>query len=141
VHEWIVAIFAGFIGGIFDSLLRYEGFVLPHRYQGNDGRTVIAPGFVGNLLIGGGAGFIVWGLSANAQFSDTSLDVGPIINAFISGAGGSEVLGGYVRQKAFEGTSDQAAKSLDEALLREERLREELIRKNEEIQRLKEGGE
>jgi hypothetical protein len=136
LHEWLIAILVGFAGGICDSLLTNRGFVMPGMRTGSDDQNVYDPGFVGNVLLGGGAGFVAWALSAQPAFSDKSIDVGPIAAAFLAGVGGSEVLASHVKQKYLQGANAQTETALDTSVERERILRDELARKDEEIRRL-----
>jgi hypothetical protein len=140
LHEWLIAIFVGFLGGICDSLLTNRGFVMPGMRTGSDDRNVYDPGFVGNLLLGGGAGFVAWALSAQPAFSDKSIDVGPIAAAFLAGVGGSEVLASHVKQKYLQGANEQTETALGTSVERERLLREEIAQKDAEIGRLREQG-
>lgn len=126
-HEWVIAILVGLIGGIFDSILT-GGFAIPRIVPGTGGRRVMDPGFLGNILVGGGAGFASWALNTEAKFADMTIDVGPIAASFLAGVGGGEVLSGFVRRQFLEGTSEQTATALQTALAREQTLREEVER-------------
>jgi hypothetical protein len=126
MYEWIVVIGVGLIGGVFDAILT-GGFVRPQKITAAN-QTVWDPGFLGNIAIGGAAGFASWALTVGASFGDSTIDVGPIIAAFLAGAGGGEVLRGFVQRQYLEGTTDQMATALSQAAAREQALREEIER-------------
>jgi hypothetical protein len=133
-YEWVIAVLVGFLGGICDSIL-IGGFKLPRRFRGVEGDHVIDPGFLGNIVVGGGAGFASWALNTGAKFGDSTIDVGPIAASFLAGVGGGELLSGLVRRQLLQGTNEQTANVLQaaytreqEALIREQMLRAELER-------------
>jgi hypothetical protein len=57
----LVVFAAGMTGGVINALMSDNGFMLP-RYESKDGTGILRPGFVGNMLIGGVAASISWGL-------------------------------------------------------------------------------
>jgi hypothetical protein len=135
MYEWIVAIVVGLIGGVFDAILT-GGVVRPQRLAAAN-RTVYDPGFLGNVVIGGGAGFTSWVLNVGASFADSTIDVGPIIAAFLAGAGGGELIRGFVQRQYLDGTTDQLGTALSrmgtalsQANTREQALRDQLERQS-----------
>src|SRR3978361_2198112 len=60
----LLAIFAaGAVGGIVNALISDNGFALPRKEPtGQGGGDIIRPGFFGNILVGGVAAAISWGL-------------------------------------------------------------------------------
>lgn len=61
---WIalgVVFVAGVIGGVINALISDNGFPIPSRVTENDIK-IWKPGFLGNMLIGGVAAAISWGL-------------------------------------------------------------------------------
>jgi hypothetical protein len=110
-YEWAIAVLVGFLGGICDSILT-GGFDLPRKSTGSEGRSVIDPGFLGNIVVGGGAGFASWALNTGAKFGDSTIDVGPIAASFLAGVGGGEVLSGLVRRRFLQGANEQTANAL-----------------------------
>jgi hypothetical protein len=111
-HEWVIATVVGLVGGILDSLIHDGGFRLPQTRTSNNG-TILDPGFLGNVLIGGGAGFASWALNNGAKFGDVQIDVGPIVAAFLAGVGGGEILTGFVRRQYLEGANQQILNALE----------------------------
>ena len=67
----------GAIGGLLNALLSGAGFILP-RFSVVAGSKVLAPGFIGNVLIGAVAAFISYGL------------YGPVSSMAIVGGGQSQ---------------------------------------------------
>ena len=63
---------AGCVGGAVNALLSDNGFVLP-RPETTSGMRIVRPGFLGNMLVGGVAAAISWGL------------YGPFAASFIAG--------------------------------------------------------
>ena len=58
----LLAVFvAGAFGGVVNALLSDNGFLLP-KFETTDGAGLLRPGFLGNILIGGVAAAISWGL-------------------------------------------------------------------------------
>ena len=53
--------FAGTIGGSVNALLSDNGFMMPTRID-EGGYRIIKPGYLGNMLIGGIAALVSWGL-------------------------------------------------------------------------------
>jgi hypothetical protein len=61
---WIIlflVFLAGSTGGIVNAMLSHNGFVLPRREK-IESAQVIRPGFLGNILVGGIASSVSWGL-------------------------------------------------------------------------------
>ena len=73
---------SGAVGGVINALVSDNGFIKP-REETAENVTIIRPGFAGNILLGGVAAFISWGLYG--AFSST------IVYGAVSGAGSQEV--------------------------------------------------
>ena len=77
------SIVVGMLGGVANSLLVEEGFVLPHLVR-IENRTVWKPGFLSNILLGGIAALATYALGAS--------ELKPLGIALISGVGGGNIL-------------------------------------------------
>ena len=74
---WIgMAIFAsGCFGGVVKALMVDKGLKMPRVEKTHDGETIVRPRWIGNMIIGGFAALILWGLyGAGSQFK---IIVGP----------------------------------------------------------------
>lgn len=110
-HEWVVAIAAGLVGGVLRGL--FGGLLaMPRMVMDPEGRRVLDPGFVGAILVSGGAGFGAWALTTDASFADVQIDVKPISGAFIAGFGGGQILAGFVNQQYLQATNGQLTSAL-----------------------------
>jgi len=77
IVELLIVIFlAGSVGGVVNALMSDNGFVLP-RSERSGGVTIIRPGYIGNIIMGGVAAAISWGL------------YGPLASYFIMGTPGA----------------------------------------------------
>jgi len=116
---------AGALGGVVSAFLSEDrGFALP-RTVPIDGSTVLRPGFVGHVLVGGVASFISWGLygpgtdlvllgNAPASAGGTGMTAGAVAGAMGVGVGGAKFLSTYVDKKLLRATASVAAgKSAD----------------------------
>ena len=56
-----IIMLSGAVGGIVNALVSDNGFIKPSEETAGD-VTIIRPGFAGNILLGGMAAFISWGL-------------------------------------------------------------------------------
>lgn len=64
---------AGVVGGAVNALMSDNGFALP-RYDSQNGIKILRPGYIGNMLIGGVAAAISWGLYGPAAGQILVLD-------------------------------------------------------------------
>jgi uncharacterized membrane protein YeaQ/YmgE (transglycosylase-associated protein family) len=76
----------GMLGGIANSLLVEEGFVLPHFVR-LESHTVWKPGFLSNIILGGVAALATYALGASEL-----KPLGQLGIALISGVGGGNIL-------------------------------------------------
>lgn len=81
---WSIVI--GMLGGVANSLLVEEGFVLPHLVR-LENRTVWKPGFLSNIALGGIAALATYALGASEL-----RPLGQLGIALISGVGGGNIL-------------------------------------------------
>lgn len=58
---FVVIVGAGIAGGVVNALISDNGFILPKREEKTD-TGILRPGVLGNMLVGGFAAFISWGL-------------------------------------------------------------------------------
>jgi hypothetical protein len=106
MHEWVAALIAGLVGGVVNAILT-GGFQMPRVTRGDEDQTIVDPGFVGTILIGGVAGLGVWGSGAEVSFSDSDLNVKPIIGALLAGCAGAEVLNSLIARQYSAATNRQ----------------------------------
>jgi hypothetical protein len=114
-----VIVFFGGVGGVINALLTENGFVLPKRER-TPGRSILRPGFVGNIFFGMAASFITWGLSGpfvnysvigTAEEVSTKfyLSLGNIVGAFLVGIGGARIVSNEVDKKLLSAAAVEAA--------------------------------
>lgn len=85
----------GAIGGIVNALMTDNGFVLSKREEG-----VWRPGFLGNVIIGMVAAFVLWGLYGplatgviiGTGGAAATLSFADFAGAIVTGTGGSRIL-------------------------------------------------
>lgn len=80
------SIVVGMLGGVANSLLVEEGFVLPHLVR-LENRAVWKPGFLSNIVLGGIAAPATYALGASEL-----KPLGQLGIALISGVGGGNIL-------------------------------------------------
>jgi hypothetical protein len=111
---------AGGVGGVVNALMSDNGFVLPKWADAKDGR-IARPGFLGNVLIGGVAATISWGLYG--PFAASPLIGGPpttseppvmltlsaLVGAVLVGIGGARWLTNEVDKTLLRVAASQAA--------------------------------
>ena len=122
---WILAaVFAGgAVGGLVNAFLSDNGFALP-RTENVDGVAVLRPGVLGNLLVGGVAACLSWGLyGSGGQFfligsaapgaevnrDPPGLTVAALFGAVLVGVGGARWLTSNVDDRLFRLAASQAA--------------------------------
>lgn len=116
----LVVFVAGSIGGVINALMSDNGFVIPTPVNTNDGR-ILKPGFLGNILIGGVAAVISWGMygpfAAYALIGGTSttgseaviLTLSAFVGAILVGVGGARWLTNEVDKTMLRVAASQAA--------------------------------
>ena len=121
---FLVVIFgAGAVGGILNGLLRHEGLAVP-RYV--EEARIVDPGFLGNVLIGGLAAAISWGLygpfanefmlgSAVENVSDVGLTLAAIVGAILAGVGGARSITSAVDDRMTRAAGTQLAMKHDDS--------------------------
>jgi hypothetical protein len=114
---------AGVFGGIVNALISDNGFVFPRREQipATQGR-ILRPGFLGNMLIGGIAAVVSWGLygpagtfcikcagSVPESSAVPSLTVAAVMGALLVGVAGARWLTNEVDKNLLKAAAAQAA--------------------------------
>src|SRR2546423_1460047 len=98
----LIIVGAGAIGGVVNAVMTENGFVLPKQEKVDSG-TILRPGFLGNLIIGGVAAGVSWGLYgplANkvvfppslVATGDTGIALATLVGAVLVGVGGARWL-------------------------------------------------
>ncbi len=112
---------AGALGGFVNAMFSENGFVLPKK-ETSDKITILRPGFSGNILVGGVAALVSWGLygplaavsivgSKTGGETPVSLTLSAIAGAILIGVGGARWLTNEVDKKLFRATAAEAANS------------------------------
>lgn len=115
---------AGAVGGFVNALISDNGFWKPITEQ-VDGNKIYRPGFIGNVLIGGVAAIISWGLygplaayfiagTQEAMKTNTSpekigLTLSSLVGAVLIGIGGARWLTNEVDKQLLKATASKAA--------------------------------
>ena len=122
---WLVLLIvfvAGAIGGLVNAILTDNGFVMPKRVSGDRGQQFFQPGFFGNVIIGGIAACVSWGLYgpfanviiAGPQSPETQnpgLTVSALVGAILIGIGGAKWLTDEVDKNLLRSAATEAAAS------------------------------
>ncbi|MEL7059674.1 MAG: hypothetical protein AAGN46_06565 [Acidobacteriota bacterium] len=123
----LAVFFAGAFGGSVNALISDNGFVLPKAVM-DDQSKIIRPGFLGNLLIGGVAAVISWGLygelarypilqadslqsleASSTGSLNLELSLATFVGAMLIGVGGARWLTNEVDKKLLRSAASQAA--------------------------------
>jgi hypothetical protein len=108
---------AGAIGGLVNALLTNNGFPLPSKYQ-IDGRCIIQPGAIGNVLLGAIAAAVSFGLYGSlsnqpiigtAQVNPPILTVASLVGAVLVGVGGARLFTSEADKQLFQAAASQMA--------------------------------
>ena len=89
----LIIFLAGAVGGVVNALISDNGFILPRTEQTGEG-GIIRPGFLGNILIGGIAACVSWGLYG--PFAAVTIVGGPASGAGSGGAAAGLLLSSLV---------------------------------------------
>jgi hypothetical protein len=116
---------AGAAGGVVNALLTDNGFLLPKSEQTSGGATLLRPGYLGNILIGGVASIVSWGLygplsafyiagtaealKANDSPERVGLSLASLVGAVLVGVGGARWLSSEVDKNLLRAAATQAA--------------------------------
>jgi len=117
--------FAGSLGGVVNALMTDNGFLMPRKEKTNGATTILRPGYLGNVIIGGVAAVISWGLygplsaylvmgTAEALASNTHLDrvglsLASLVGAALVGVGGARWLSSEVDKNMLRAAAANAA--------------------------------
>src|SRR5262245_31159305 len=106
MYEWIAVVLAGLVGGLANSYVSTGVLEPPTWIENSKGNTVLDPGSLGYIVIGGIAAFAMWALNMPAP-SMSSTDVRPfaLAGALLAGTGGSRVLSGLF-DKVMQGANN-----------------------------------
>ncbi len=122
----LLAVFvAGSVGGLINAILTDNGFILPRSENVDEKTTIFRPGYIGNVLIGGIAAMISWGLYSAAGSlvlfgpgSETAgsgagagLSLASFVGAILVGVTGARWLTNEVDKKLLKAAASQAAGS------------------------------
>jgi hypothetical protein len=117
----LIIVGAGAVGGLVNAVMTSNGFVLP-KSEDTEGGTILRPGFLGNVLIGGIAAGVSWGLYgplANAIIFPTgavnttgvNIALATLVGAVLVGIGGARWLTNEVDKKLLKAAAAKAASS------------------------------
>src|SRR5215210_5917351 len=114
---------AGLIGGVINALLSDNGFVLP-RPEDSAGIKIYRPGFLGNMIIGGIAACISWGLYGpfaggfvaggpppDVNSAPVGVALSALMGAVLVGIGGARWLTNEVDKKLLRAAGTEAAQA------------------------------
>lgn len=125
----------GVIGGAINALMTDNGFALP-KYETQNGIRIFRPGFAGNMLIGGVAAAVSWGLygpasgqalivdrpsgsvpaapeggsKADAPAPQTVLTLASLVGAVMVGVGGARWLSNESDKNLLRAAASEAAR-------------------------------
>ncbi len=112
---------AGAVGGLVNSLLSNNGFILP-RCEEKEKTRIFRPGVLGNVIIGGvgatvswglygpfSAAYIVGGLTGGSQAGNIGLTLSSLFGAVLIGIGGARWLTNEVDKKLLRAAASEAA--------------------------------
>jgi hypothetical protein len=117
-----IIMLSGAMGGFVNALVSDNGFIKPSEEVAGD-VTIVRPGFAGNILLGGMAAFVSWGLyggfsnavvygTANGSGTDAiSISISAIAGAVLVGMGGARWLTNEVDKKLLRNAAVNAAAS------------------------------
>ena len=119
--KYMAIIFAsGAVGGIVNALMTDNGFTLP-RTEAQGKVSIIRPGFLVNVFIGGVAALVSWGLygpfaavfiiggTNDPGIASTGLSLSSIVGALLVGIGGARWLTNEVDKKLLRAAASLAA--------------------------------
>lgn len=117
----LIIVGAGAVGGLVNAVMTQNGFAMPRREQ-TDGGTILRPGFLGNVLIGGIAAGVSWGLYGplanavifplgGAKTTDVNIALATLVGAVLVGIGGARWLTNEVDKKLLKAAAAKAASS------------------------------
>ena len=115
----LIIVGAGAIGGVVNALMTENGFVLPKEEKVDSG-IIVRPGFLGNVIIGGVAAGVSWGLygplankivfpPSPVTPGDTGIALATLVGAVLVGVGGARWLTNEVDKKLLRAAATKAA--------------------------------
>jgi hypothetical protein len=90
---------SGVCGGFVNALIAEGGLKSSHRKKLSDGGSIWIPGWQGNLLIGGIASIVIWGLYGNIHMSHDEEVIRQAIGGLLAGAGGGRIITNEVEKR------------------------------------------
>ena len=101
-RQILITLVIGAIGGILNCILYQKGFVKPQTVKEKD-QSRWELGFLGNILMGAAAGFVVYAFAADElkPLRQTGL-------IFLGGLGGGNVLISFLQQHIIKVETDRA---------------------------------
>jgi hypothetical protein len=97
-HALLYLFLSGTGGGLVNALLVDRGLTLPKLDRLPDETTILRPGFIGNMLVGGVAAVIIGGLYGSLSMVDLSgtaaihINFSALAAAGLTGVGGARVI-------------------------------------------------
>lgn len=105
MYELLLAVVLALFGGLARAS-QGGGLVKPSKIEGESGRTIYDPGFLGTLAVSVVAGLLAWFLNADASFTDNSIDIRPLAAALLAGVAGAIALAHYVNGQYNSATAE-----------------------------------
>lgn len=111
----------GMLGGFVNTFLSDSGFGLSGKYKvGDTEQTTWKPGGFGNVILGGAASFISWGLygpfaeytlipQSEPSTGGPILTISTLVGAFVAGIAGSKLITSEVEKRVLSDTASEAA--------------------------------
>lgn len=91
--------FTGVCGGLVNAIIAEGGLKSSHRRKLSDGGSIWIPGWQGNLLIGGIASIVIWGLYGNIHMNQDEEVIRQAIGGLLAGAGGGRIITNEVEKR------------------------------------------
>jgi hypothetical protein len=117
----LAVVTAGALGGLVNAFINDQGFRLPSVAR-VDGFTIYRPGWIGNVLVGGVAASVSWGLygplaaqniigPVGDEIVAVGLSLSSLVGAVLIGIGGARWLTDQVDKNLLKATAAKAAGS------------------------------
>lgn len=117
----LIIVGAGAVGGLVNAVMTSNGFVLP-KSENTESGNILRPGFLGNVLIGGIAAGVSWGLygplanavifpTGAAKTTEVNIALATLVGAVVVGIGGARWLTNEVDKKLLKAAAAKAASS------------------------------
>lgn len=95
----VLMFLSGVCGGLVNAIIAEGGLKSSHRKKLSDGGSIWIPGWQGNLLIGGIASIVIWGLYGNIHMSHDEEVIRQAIGGLLAGAGGGRIITNEVEKR------------------------------------------